>query len=198
MAEANLAEYTDQALVDLCKTRGAKDDRPFEELFRRHQVAVWRVCYYFLGDALDAEDIVQDVFFKAYRGLPGFEGRASFRTWLNQIAINTCKNELRMRSRRPSVVEEELDEMRGPIETAEKLDQRWQGMTGREELAQALEMLHPDHFTALQLRDLESRSYTEVAHMLGISQSAAKMRVQRARLALRSALQQLHEGGGKP
>jgi RNA polymerase sigma-70 factor (ECF subfamily) len=198
MAEANLAELSDQALLDLCKTRGAKDDRPFEELFRRHQVAVWRVCHYFLGNALDAEDMVQDVFFKAYRGLPGFEGRASFRTWLNQIAINTCKNEFRMRSRRPAVVEEELGDMREPIETAGRADQRWQGMTRKEELAQALEMLYPDQFTALQLRDLESRSYAEVAHVLGISQGAAKMRVQRARLALRSALQQLREGGGKP
>jgi RNA polymerase sigma-70 factor (ECF subfamily) len=198
MAQANLAELTDQALLDLCKTRGAKDDRPFEELFRRHQAAVWRVCYYFLGDAHDAEDIVQDVFFKACRGLLGFESRASFRTWINQIAINTCKNELRMRSRRPAVVEEELGDVREPIEMVEGSDRRWQGTTGREELAQALEMLHPDQFTALQLRDLESRSYAEVAHMLGISQSAAKMRVQRARLALRSTLQQLQEGGGKP
>jgi RNA polymerase sigma-70 factor (ECF subfamily) len=198
MAEADLAELTDQALVDLCKKRGAKDDRPFEELVKRHQAAVWRVCYYFLGDALDAEDIVQDVFFKAYRGLPGFEGRASFRTWLNQIAINTSKNELRMRSRRPAVVEEELGDVREPIEMVEGLDQRWQGMTGREELAQALEMLQPDQFTALQLRDVESRSYAEVAHMLGISQSAAKMRVQRARLALRGALQRLRDGGGMP
>ena len=197
MAEADLTELTDQALVDLCKKRGAKDDRPFEELVKRHQAAVWRVCYYFMGDALDAEDIVQDVFFKAYRGLPGFEGRASFRTWLNQIAINTCKNELRMRSRRPTVVEEELGDMRKPIEMVGRLDPHWQGMTGREELAQALEMLHPDQFTALQLRDLESRSYAEVAHVLGISQSAAKMRVQRARLALRGALQQLREGRGK-
>lgn len=198
MAEANLAELADQALVDLCKTRGAKDDRPFEELVKRHQAAVWRVCYYFLGDALDAEDIAQVVFFKAYKGLPGFEGRASFRTWLNQIAINTSKNELRMRSRRPAVVEEELGDVREPIEMVEGLDQRWQGMTGREELAQALEMLQPDQFTALQLRDVESRSYAEVAHMLGISQSAAKMRVQRARLALRGALQRLRDGGGMP
>ena len=196
MPEANLTELTDQALVDLCKTRGAKDDRPFEELFKRHQAAVWCVCYYFLGDALDAEDIVQDVFFKAYRGLPGFEGRASFRTWLNQITLNTCKNELRMRSRRPAVVEEELDDMGVPIELAEGTNHRWQGMTEREELAQALEMLQPDEFTVLQLRDIESRSYTEVAHMLGISQSAAKMRVQRARLALRGALQKIRAGEG--
>jgi RNA polymerase sigma-70 factor (ECF subfamily) len=198
MAKANLTELTDQALVDLCKTRGAKDDRPFEELFKRHQAAVWRVCYYFLGDALDAEDIVQDVFFKAYRGLQGFEGRASFRTWINQIALNTCKNELRMRSRRPAVVEEELDDMGEPSELAEGTDRRWQDMTEREELAQALEMLEPDQFTVLQLRDMESRSYAEVAHMLGISQSAAKMRVQRARLALRSALQKIRAVEGTP
>lgn len=198
MAEANLAELTDQALVDLCRTRGAKDDRPFEELVKRHQAAVWRVCYYFLGDALDAEDIAQDVLFKAYRGLPGFEGRASFRTWLNQIAINTCKNELRMRSRRPAVVEQELGDLEEQKVLVEGLDQHWQGMTGREELAQALEMLHPDQLTALQLRDLETRSYAEVAQVLGISQSAAKMRVQRARLALRGALQKIHERGGIP
>jgi RNA polymerase sigma-70 factor (ECF subfamily) len=198
MAEANLAELTDQALVDLCKTRGAKDDRPFEELFSRHQAAVWRVCYYFLGDALDAEDIVQDVFFKAYRGLAGFEGRASFRTWLNQIAINSCKNELRTRSRRPMVVVEELAEMRELSQTAGEAHQRWPGMTEGEELAQALEMLPPDQFTALQLRDVEGRSYAEVAQVLGISQSAAKMRVQRARMALRDAFQQASKGGGKP
>ena len=104
-----LAHLSDEALVELCRVRGTGDSRPFTELFHRHQHFVWRICYRFVWDAQDAEDLMQEVFFKTYRSLSQFRGASSFRTWLYQIAANTARNELRRRSRRPQVSDTPLE-----------------------------------------------------------------------------------------
>ena len=85
-----LSELTDDELVVAAVARGNRDDRPFRELWRRHQRMVYRTCYSFFRNGEDAEDLTQDVFLKAYRNLKGFEGRSSFKTWINRIAINSA------------------------------------------------------------------------------------------------------------
>ena len=94
MGQQTFAELSDAALIEVCQQRGAKDDRPFQELFRRYQSVVWRVCYSYMRNREDAEDLTQDVFFKVYRNLYQFEGRSSFKTWVYRVAINTCQNEI--------------------------------------------------------------------------------------------------------
>jgi RNA polymerase sigma-70 factor (ECF subfamily) len=182
-----LAHLSDEALVELCRVRGTGDSRPFTELFHRHQRFVWRTCYWFVGNTEDTEDLVQEVFFKVYRSLAQFEGRASFQTWLYQIAANTARNELRRRSRRPQASQTPQEEL---VETL-TADAAARAHPSLPRLAPAWERLRPEERQALHLKDLEQRPYDEITRILGISSSAAKMRVLRARLALQNACCQL-------
>ena len=184
-------ELSDDDLVALCQTRGMKDERPFRELFHRYQRLVWRACYNVAGNAEDAEDLTQEVFFRVYRALPDFEGRSSFKTWIYRIALNTSKNELRRRSRRPAVSETGVEDMAEFLPTAVTVESEWQRLNQREQLAVAIANLREEEFEIIRLKDLEQRSYQEIAQMLDISVSAAKMRAQRSRLALRVAYRQL-------
>lgn len=191
MSQVFSPELSDLELVQLCQVRGARDDRPFQELFRRYYTLVWRVCYSFTRNAQDAEDLTQEVFFKVYRSLPQFEGRSSFKTWIYRIAANTSQNELRRRSRRPLVAEADVEMMAEYLPAAVTTESEWQTRSQREKLARALVTLQPEVYQILYLKDIEQRSYREIADLLDIGLSAAKMRAQRARLALQVAYRQL-------
>lgn len=184
MGQLSLAELSDTALIDVCLTRGAKDDRPFQELFRRYQSVVWRVCYSYMRNRQDADDLTQDVFFKVYRSLQQFEGRSSFKTWIYRVAINSCQNEIRRRSRRPQEAETEMETIAEIMPSGKSVEKAYQEKYKRELLAQALANLEPAVSEILYMKDMEERPYHEIADLLDIGVSAAKMRVQRARLAL--------------
>ncbi|MCA9919235.1 MAG: sigma-70 family RNA polymerase sigma factor [Anaerolineales bacterium] len=184
MGQQTLAELSDAELVEVCQQRGTKDDRPFQELFRRYQSVVWRVCYSYMRNREDAEDLTQEVFFKVYRSLHQFEGRSSFKTWLYRVAINTCQNEIRRRGRRPKEAETEMDVVAEIMPSGQPLEKVYQEQYQRELLAEALASLDPGVSEILYMKDMEERPYNEIADMLDIGISAAKMRVQRARLAL--------------
>ena len=179
-----LSELPDTELVRLAQERGNKDERPFGVLVERHQNTVWRVCYNFMGNQEDAEDLAQEVFLKAYRNLVKFEGRSSFKTWIYRIAINTSQNELRRRSRRPQVSSTPLETAAEFIASSENVEEKTLQQARYDTLLKAFKKLRPEESGVLMLKDLEGRPYAEIAEMLGISLSAAKMRVQRARAAL--------------
>ena len=184
MGHRALAELSDAALIEVCIERGTKDDRPFQELFRRYQSVVWRVCYSYMRNREDAEDLTQEVFFKVYRSLHQFEGRSSFKTWLYRVAINTCQNEIRRRGRRPKEAETEMETIAEIMPSGQPLEKTYQEQYQRELLAEALACLDPGVSEILYMKDMEERPYNEIADMLDIGVSAAKMRGQRARLAL--------------
>jgi RNA polymerase sigma-70 factor, ECF subfamily len=184
MGQLSLAEISDSALIEVCQTRGAKDDRPFQELFRRYQSVVWRVCYSTMRNRQDAEDLTQEVFFKVYRSLHQFEGRSAFKTWVYRVAINSCQNEIRRRSRRPQEAETEMEVIAEIMPSGKSVEKEYQEKYKRELLAQALANLEPGVSEVLYMKDMEERPYHEIANLLQIGVSAAKMRVQRARLAL--------------
>lgn len=186
MGQPALRELSDAALIEVCQQRGTKDDRPFQELFRRYQSVVWRVCYSYMRNRQDAEDLTQDVFLKVYRNLNQFEGRSSFKTWLYRVAINTCQNEIRRRGRRPQVTETEMDIIAEIMPSAQSVEKAYQNRNRRELLAEALANLDMGASEILYMKDMEERPYNEIADMLDIGISAAKMRVQRARLALQA------------
>jgi RNA polymerase sigma-70 factor (ECF subfamily) len=183
-----LAELSDEELVGRMLDRGGRDERPFGELFRRHKGLVWRVALGFFGNVQDAEDMTQDVFFTAHRKLAQFKGEASFRTWLHRITTNRCKNELRRRSRRLRTVSQPLEEAAAAAANGspgpEAVTVRGRRL---QRLALALESLPPEDRRVLQLVDLESAPYKEVAEVLEVSLGAVKMRVLRARARLREA-----------
>ncbi len=188
-----LPALTDEELVELSIQRGGRDERPFRELMRRHRQMIWRTSYSFVRNSEDADDLTQDIFFKAYRNLHTFAGRASFKTWLNRIAINTSQNEVRRRSRRPQESEADIREMAEYLPGSESasVESMVRQRALSQHLQQALTELRPEEFEVIFLRDVEERPYAEIADILGIGLSAAKMRVQRARLALQVAYRQV-------
>ena len=191
LAFSKLDALSDVELVELAKARGSRDDRPFRTLMERHTKTVWRVCYGFVKNAEDAEDLAQEVFLKAHRNLARFEGRSSFKTWVYRIAINTSQNELRRRSRRPQTSNTTLDTATEFMPSSQNVEETVLKQARYRILSQALKQLKPNEFKVLLLKDIEGISYAEIAEELSISLSAAKMRVQRARIALQSMYRQL-------
>ena len=90
------------ATADLLARARAGDDNSFRELTEPYRRELQVHCYRMLGSFQDAEDVVQEALLGAWQGLGGFEGRASFRTWLYKIATNRCLNARRSASRRPA------------------------------------------------------------------------------------------------
>lgn len=78
------------------------ESRAFDELARAHRSRIHGICYRYTGNHADAEDLVQDVLLRAYRGLASFRGEASFRTWIYRITVNTCLNWVASSARRRS------------------------------------------------------------------------------------------------
>jgi RNA polymerase sigma-70 factor (ECF subfamily) len=91
---ASLDGLDDGALVAACRD-GRRD--AFDLLVRRHQRAVYQLCYRFVGNHADASDLAQDAFLRAWRGLAGFKRESSVSTWLYRIAVNTCLNRLALK-----------------------------------------------------------------------------------------------------
>ena len=187
----SITEIQDDELVALCVEQGNKDDRPFQELFRRYQNMVWRVCYSFMRNADDAEDLTQEIFIRVYRSLHNFEGRSSLKTWIYRIAINTCQNEIRRLKRRPQLAETDVQTMSEYLPSTTTTESEWQKANLRDQLAMAFSRLRPDEHDILTLRDVEERPYSEIVEILSINLSAAKMRAKRARQSLRVNLYQV-------
>jgi RNA polymerase sigma-70 factor (ECF subfamily) len=184
------AALTDEELVLRFQHRAEGDNRAYRELFRRYQTMVWRVCYGFVRNNLDAEDLCQEAFLKAYRALDRFEGRSSFKTWIYRIAFTTGQNELRSRGRRPSKGDTPIEAMADRLPDSDLPEQGVIDDLPSEQMARALANLATDVVEILYLKDVHEMSYDEIAECLDIGLSAAKMRVHRARLALQSAFSQ--------
>jgi RNA polymerase sigma-70 factor (ECF subfamily) len=168
----------------------AREDEAFRELTEPLRRELQLHCYRIVGSMQDAEDLVQETLLAAWRGLDGFEGRATVRTWLYRIATNRCLNALRTRSRRtelepyPDVL---LDLSPGPAARYEARESV--------ELAfiAALQGLPPRQRAALVLRDVLGFHTAEIAAMLETGETAVKGALQRARATLQD-----REFGGAP
>lgn len=186
---------SDEVLVEAYLETGRRDDAIFSELFRRRHADVWRICFAFFGNAQDAEDMTQEVFFTVYRKLAQFKGQSSLRTWLHRITSNTCKNELRRRSRRPQGSRAELAEDDLRLVSRATAEERLAEGRRRDRLARAMEALSSEQRGLLRLVEFEGHPYSRIAADLGLSISAVKMRVLRARTALKTAYQGLDVKG---
>ncbi len=157
-----------------------------------HSDGLYRLAYRLLSDEAAAEDVVQETFINAFKGLDRFEGRASLSTWLFRIAYNNAL--MRLRARRPAgALDEEVEESSATVtpivvpwrETPEEALARRET---REVLDEAVDSLPTSLRAVFQLRDVEERSTAETAEILGLTEAAVKVRLHRARLALRERL----------
>ncbi len=188
-----MATQTDSVLVQ----RARKGEyEAFEELFERHRTLVYRFAYQMVPRRDDAEDIVQEAFVRAYQNLDRYRDEAKFTTWLLRIVTNLCTDQARMNQRRHTLEQKEanrqLDWMTvGSFENAqENLEEAQRHST----LRRALNALPEHHRAAIVLRDLEEREYPEIAKILGCTVGGAKLRVLRARRALKQRLEPLLNG----
>jgi RNA polymerase sigma factor (sigma-70 family) len=172
-----------QAVTPLLAARHRAADRAFERLYRVHVHAVYRYALAVLHNEADAEDVTQTTFLNAYRAYERGERPHTPHNWLIKIAHNVCRQRFRDSSRRPREVE--LNDALTPAAT-ENAD-----VPTATEIRRALGFLAFNQRAALVMRELEGRSYAEIAQVLDVSVSAVETLMFRARRALREQL----EGG---
>lgn len=185
---ASRVDYdSDNALV---KRAREGDFTAFERLFERHRQLVYRFAYQMTPRRDDAEDIVQEAFVRAYQNLGKYRDEAKFTTWLLRIVTNLCTDMARMSQRRQALEQQEaggsltwmtLGEIEDPVDNLES-DMRVAA------LRKALNALPAHHRTVIVLRDLQEKDYSEIAEILGCTVGGAKLRVLRARRALRDRI----------
>jgi RNA polymerase sigma-70 factor (ECF subfamily) len=169
------------------------DERAFEEVVRAHSGRLLSVARRFLSNSEDAEDAVQDTFIRAFKAIHTFEARAKLHTWLHRILVNTALMKLRDRRRRPTQsIEELLPTFAADGHQAVESRDWSDALLERKETAaivrEAIAQLPDPYREVLVLRDIEDRDTAEAAHILGTSSNVVKVRLHRARQALRTLL----------
>jgi RNA polymerase sigma-70 factor (ECF subfamily) len=174
----------------------AGDRAEFARLVDVYSDQVYRLALKILGDAQDAEDVLQETFIKALRSVNGFEGRSSLSTWLYRIAVNEALMAIRRRKGETvsvSIDEEKVDDD-GQTEPVEIIDwcclpeSEMMSAEARGFLDAAIQSLSPALSAVFVLRDIQGLSVRDTAETLNISETAVKTRLLRARLKLREEL----------
>ena len=172
----------------------AGDRAEFSRLVETLSGKIYRLAFKMLGNAQDAEDILQETFLKAYRGLKNFDGRSSPSTWIYRIATNEALMLLRRKAPPTISIDEPLETEEGEQEPVQLVD--WccvpeaelLSEESRRQLDQAIQKLPPTLRVVFLLRDIESLSTLETAQALNLSEEAVKTRLSRARMRLREEL----------
>ena len=178
---------TDSALV---KQARDGDYGAFEKLFDRHRVLVYRFAYQMTSRRDDAEDIVQEAFVRAYQNLHRYRDEAKFTTWLLRIATNLCTDQARMAQRRLALEQQEAAGALDWMTSGDTEDpiQNLEANRRKIALRKALNALPAHHRAVIVLRDIEEREYPDMAAILRCTVGGAKLRVLRARRALKDRI----------
>lgn len=180
VTQSGLNEISDLEVVHQIRSG---DRKAYSILVRRHQKALLRLCMRFLKDLDSAEDCVQESFIKAYERLNSFEARASFKSWLFQIAINTAKNKLRDRFSDMT----DIDDV--PLAVAAVAETTMVHGDVAKVLQQHIEELPFKQRTALVLRVYEDLSFKEIAEVMECPYDTAKANYRHALMRLREELE---------
>lgn len=161
----------------------AGDRRALDRLLREHQARIHAVCRRITGNDADALDATQDALIAVVRGLPRFDGRSRFSTWVYRIATNSCLDELRRRRRRPLVglPEHEGVTLDLPSDRGSAVDDR---VADGLAVDDALATLPEEFRAAVVLRDICELDYAEIAEVLEIPAGTVRSRIARGRAHL--------------
>jgi|TARA_B110000305_G_scaffold217025_1_gene256036 RNA polymerase sigma-70 factor (ECF subfamily) len=172
------------------------DKRAFDVLVLKYQQRIASVVSRYLRDQDEVADVTQEAFIKAYRALANFRGDAQFYTWLYRIAINTAKNYLVAKSRRPpdtdkDINDGEFSENSVVLETEDQPE----ALLARDQLQSvilaAVDALQEDLRTALMLREFDGLSYEEIAEIMACPVGTVRSRIFRARESIEKKMQQM-------
>lgn len=183
-----MPEQNDNALVAAAR---AGDRSSLDVLLRRHYDRIFAVCRRVTGHEADAADAAQEAMIAIVRGLPKFDGRSSFATWVYRIATNASLDELRRRRRRPhaSIDGMAIGDDTAPLDHADPdSGLRLDGIGDRMLLDVALADLAEDFRVPVVLRDVGDLDYSEIAAVLGVPVGTVKSRIARGRASLAISL----------
>ncbi|MGE0625450.1 MAG: RNA polymerase sigma factor RpoE [Pseudomonadales bacterium] len=178
-----MAKDTDKELVRRVQQG---DKRAFDLLFGRYQHKILNLVGRYLRDPQEVEDVTQEAFIKAFRALPRFRGESAFYTWLYRIAINTAKNHLVARSRRPPGTDVDVSDAEF-MDSAELLKESESpdAALARDELSAAIDeaigQLPDDLRSAVTLREFDGLSYEQIAEIMDCPVGTVRSRIFRAR-----------------
>jgi RNA polymerase sigma-70 factor (ECF subfamily) len=181
-------ERDDRQLIVLA---ASGDQQAFAELVRRHQDRVLNLAYGYTRDRQDAEELAQEIFFKAWRHAGSFRGESAFATWLYRLAVNTCLNHRQGKKTRPDPLSLAGDFAAGGAAAADSLI----AAERESRLKKALDALPARQKMALVLASLEERSYEEIAAAMEVSVASVESLLFRARRNLAAILGPLKQKG---
>jgi RNA polymerase sigma-70 factor, ECF subfamily len=198
-----MVEQTDHELVALCKEG---DRRAFGVLVQRYQRRAFAVAMGYLKNPEDAMDAAQDAFVKVFRNIKGFKGDSSFYTWLYRIVVNVCIDHIRKHRKRRHVEYDETFQRRdeanvGPLAGNTRPMHPGVAAEGKQlnaALHAALDELSENHRTIVVLREVEGRSYEEIAEIMDCHLGTVMSRLHHARKNLQKALKPYLEATGNP
>lgn len=176
-----MSMMTDAELV--VRTREGDPDA-FGILVSRYYEGCWRYAYHMMGERADAEDAVQDTFFRAYQAIGRYSERDQFRNWLFSILSNRCRNAITSRSRR----NRRFLHNEQALSSAQARGLASASLVQDEDLVRALAKLEPAQREAVLLKYAEEMEYAEMSAITGVGESALKMRVKRGSERLRKLL----------
>ena len=167
-------------------------------LLKRFAPRLYRLALHLMGDADEAEDVLQEAFINACAHIGEFEGRSGLGTWLHRIVRNTALGRLRSQARRAGKVTSDETELAALPDDAPEIEDQVLARELGARLEDAILSLPPSTRAAFVLRDLEGLSTADAAAELDISESALKVRLHRARQSLREVLSASEAGGSAP
>ena len=172
------------------------EERAFQVLVERYQTRLLNFIYRTIGDRERAEDLVQEVFIRVYRHLHRFDRSKKFSTWVYTIASNLAKNELRNRSRSPLVffqtIRKNWQDDDRPLQfedTTARPDDLFRKRHLRELVEESVAKLPAHHREVFVLRELEGKSYEEIAEIMDLGLGTTKSRISRGRGLLKDKLE---------
>lgn len=180
---------------ELVERAQAGDAAAFDELVRRYTPRLYALIYHMTSHREDTDDLLQDVFAKAYRALGRFRGQSQFYTWLYSIATNMTLNFLKKRNRRARAMS--LDDVDASIERDEEFialtspdapDRHVQLQELQKSLNEALQKLSDDHRAVVVMYDIQGLPHAEISRIMGVSEGTIRSRLFYAHRQLQSYL----------
>jgi RNA polymerase sigma-70 factor (ECF subfamily) len=177
---------SNQAIAETDLIQGClQNDRRYQkELYDRFSGKMYAVCLRYMGNADDAQDVLQDGFVKVFKNLDRFRGEGSFEGWIRRIFVNTAIEQLRKKRPDQSLSEKEERIEMPAVGAVDRLSEK--------DLLQLISELSPGYRSVFNLYVIEGMGHKEIAELLNISEGTSKSQLARARMILQHKVNQLH------